>query len=86
MNGNHNPQNDAALMQVLAAACGVGTTIAFGTPVGGVLFSIEVTSSFYLVDNLWRSFFVAVCAESLFVISHRLGSSSFFALLVPRYG
>jgi H+/Cl- antiporter ClcA len=63
-------------MQVLAAACGVGTTIAFGTPVGGVLFSIEVTSSFYLVDSLWRGFFVAVCAESVFVISHRLGTET----------
>jgi H+/Cl- antiporter ClcA len=51
-----------------------GTTVAFGTPVGGVLFSIEVTSSFYYVDSLWRAFFVATCGELVFILSHRLGT------------
>jgi len=38
---------------MLAAAVGAGVTATFGTPIGGVLFSIEVTSSNYIVANLW---------------------------------
>ncbi|OQS00314.1 Chloride Channel (ClC) Family [Thraustotheca clavata] len=34
-------------------ACGV--TAVFGSPFGGVLFSIEVTSQFYAIKNLWQS-------------------------------
>jgi len=68
-------RNDAALMELLAAACAVGTTVAFGTPIGGVLFSIEVTSSFYLVDSLWRGFFVAGCGNLVYTVSHRLSAS-----------
>ena len=32
----------------------------FNAPVGGLLFSVEVTSTFYLVSNYWRSFVAAV--------------------------
>ena len=32
----------------------------FGAPVGGLLFSIEVTSNFYCVQNLPSSFYAAV--------------------------
>jgi len=45
---------------MLAASIGAGVTAAFGTPVGGVLFSIEVTSAYYMVSNLWRCFFTSV--------------------------
>lgn len=50
----------AAYLVVLGAACSVGVTSSFGSPIGGVLFSLEVTSSFYLVENIWRSFFVSL--------------------------
>lgn len=72
----HIRKNQAVYFQMLAAACGTGTTVAFGTPVGGVLFSIEVTSSFYYVDSLWRAFFVATCGQLVFFVSHRLSASS----------
>jgi chloride channel 2 len=36
--------------QILAAACAVGVSSTFGAPIGGVLFSIEVTSSLYVPD------------------------------------
>lgn len=45
---------------VLLAACAVGVTATFGTPIGGVLFSIEVTTTYYVTSNYWRSFFVSV--------------------------
>lgn len=61
-------QNNAAYMQVLGAATAAGVTSAFGTPVGGVFFSMEVTSAFYHVENLWRAFFVSVAAKLLSVV------------------
>lgn len=36
--------------QVLSAGVSVGVASTFGTPVGGVLFSIEVTSIYYLLS------------------------------------
>lgn len=39
---------------LLAAACASGIATAFGAPFGGVLFSIEVTSTYYPVKNLTR--------------------------------
>ena len=47
---------------ILAAACAVGVVGCFGTPIGGVLFSVEVTSVYYMVGNLWKGFFGAVAA------------------------
>lgn len=45
---------------MLSAACAAGITLALGSPLGGVLFSIESTASIYIVSNIWRSFFSAV--------------------------
>ena len=46
--------------QIFAASAAVGISSAFNSPVGGLLFSIEVTSTFYLVANYWRSFIAAM--------------------------
>jgi chloride channel 2 len=58
--------------QVLAASAAVGVSSAFNAPLGGMLFSIEVTSTFYLVSNYWKSFFAAVAGSvacHIFLIS-----------------
>lgn len=34
----------------------------FSTPIGGVLFAIEVTGAYFSIKNYWRSFFAAVIA------------------------
>ena len=34
----------------------------------GVLFSIEVTSTYFAVRNYWRGFFAAVCGAFVFSI------------------
>jgi H+/Cl- antiporter ClcA len=46
--------------EVLAAACAVGVTATFGAPLGGVLFSIEVTTTYFLTSSYWHSFVCAV--------------------------
>lgn len=38
----------------------------FSAPVGGVLFSIEATSTYFAVRNYWRGFFGAICGATLF--------------------
>ncbi|CAK4931072.1 unnamed protein product [Aphanomyces euteiches] len=50
----------------LSAACAVGVTAAFGTPIGGVLFSIEVTTTYYMTSNYWRAFFSSVVGVIMF--------------------
>lgn len=42
---------------MLTAAVASGVTATFGAPIGGVLFSIEVSSTYYMVSNLWKAFF-----------------------------
>ena len=46
---------------MLAASAAAGVTWAFTAPIGGVLFSIEVTSTYYMVNNLWKAFFWSGC-------------------------
>lgn len=60
-------QNNHSLKkQMLAAAVAAGVTATFGAPIGGVLFSIEVTSTYYFVSNLWKGFFCScICVVLL---------------------
>ena len=51
--------NPAIKKQMLAAAVAAGVASTFGAPMGGVLFSIEVTATYYMVSNLWKAFFCA---------------------------
>ncbi|XP_075467916.1 chloride channel protein 1 isoform X3 [Ascaphus truei] len=51
---------------VLTVGCAVGVGCCFGTPLGGVLFSIEVTSSYFAVRNYWRGFFAATFSAFIF--------------------
>jgi H+/Cl- antiporter ClcA len=61
---------------VLSAACSNGVTLSFGSPIGGALFSIEVTSSFYLVSNLWKGFFVSATGAMLLTAINQFGMST----------
>ncbi|KAI0563834.1 Cystathionine beta-synthase [Gracilaria domingensis] len=48
-------RRDRALrMQIMACACAVGLASSFGTPIGGVLYALETTASFYLVPTFWK--------------------------------
>lgn len=59
-------ENESRKSEVLAAACAVGVAGTFAAPIGGVLFSIEVTSTYFAVRNYWRGFFAAVCGAVVF--------------------
>ena len=63
-------RNPGLQRQMLAAAVAAGVTAVFGTPVGAVLFSMEVTATYYMVSNLWRAFVAAVvCVFTLEIIN-----------------
>ncbi|XP_053969929.1 chloride channel protein 2 isoform X2 [Anastrepha ludens] len=59
-------ENESRNSEMLAAACAVGVGSCFAAPVGGVLFSIEVTTTYFAVRNYWRGFFAAVCGATVF--------------------
>ncbi|VVC29034.1 Hypothetical protein CINCED_3A021062 [Cinara cedri] len=59
-------ENESRNTEMLAAACAVGVASCFGAPIGGVLFSIEVTTVYFAVRNYWRGFFSAVCSATVF--------------------
>jgi chloride channel 3/4/5 len=47
---------------VLSAASAAGVSVAFGAPVGGVLFSLEEVSYYFPHKTMWRAFFAALVA------------------------
>ncbi|XP_020278463.1 chloride channel protein 2 isoform X6 [Pseudomyrmex gracilis] len=59
-------ENESRNCEMLAAACAVGVASCFAAPIGGVLFSIEVTTVYFAVRNYWRGFFTAVCGATMF--------------------
>jgi H+/Cl- antiporter ClcA/CBS domain-containing protein len=58
--------NPSMLKQIFAASAAVGFTSVANTPVGGLLFSIEVTSAYYLISNYWRSFMAATAGAVVY--------------------
>lgn len=56
---NHN---DGKRREILSAAAASGVTVAFGAPIGGVLFSLEEASYFFPAKTLFRTFFCCITA------------------------
>ena len=56
-------KNEARKREVLSAAAAAGVSVAFGAPLGGVLFSLEEVSYYFPHKTLWRSFFCAMVAS-----------------------
>ncbi|XP_035770940.1 chloride channel protein 2-like [Neolamprologus brichardi] len=59
-------ENESRYREMLAAACAVGVGCVLAAPVGGVLFSIEVTFTFFAVRSYWRGFFSVTIAAIFF--------------------
>ncbi|KAM7184536.1 Cl channel CLC-3 [Naviculisporaceae sp. PSN 640] len=61
--------NSAKKREMLAIACSAGLSVAFGAPIGGVLFSYEEISTYFPRRVMWRSFLcslvAAVCIKAL---------------------
>lgn len=47
---------------MLTASSAAGVAVAFGSPVGGVLFALEEMTSTFANRTMWKSFFCAMIA------------------------
>ena len=54
--------NEARKREVMSAAAAAGISVAFGSPIGGVLFSLEQLSYYFPDKTMWQSFVCAMVA------------------------
>ncbi|TVY25478.1 putative chloride channel protein [Lachnellula hyalina] len=57
-------RNAAKTREILSACAAAGVAVAFGSPIGGVLFSLEEMSSYFPLKTMWRSYFCALVATA----------------------
>ncbi|KAL2173808.1 voltage-gated chloride channel-like protein [Thermothelomyces heterothallicus CBS 202.75] len=58
-------RNASKTREVLSACAAAGVAVAFGSPIGGVLFSLEDMSSYFPLKTMWRSYFCALVATAV---------------------
>lgn len=58
-------RNASKTREILSACAAAGVAVAFGSPIGGVLFSLEEMSNYFPLKTLWRSYFCALVATSV---------------------
>jgi chloride channel 3/4/5 len=54
--------NGRKIREVYAAGCAAGLSVAFGAPIGGVLFAYEEISTYFPRKVMWRAFICSLCA------------------------
>lgn len=62
-------RNAAKTREILCASAAAGVGVAFGSPIGGVLFSLEEMSNQFPLKTLWRSYFCALVATAVLAVS-----------------
>ncbi|KAG6366313.1 hypothetical protein INS49_000490 [Diaporthe citri] len=72
--------------EVLSACAAAGVAVAFGSPIGGVLFSLEEMSSYFPLKTMWRSYFCALVATVVlaFMNPFRTGQLVMFQVTYDR--
>ncbi|EWC47021.1 hypothetical protein DRE_03783 [Drechslerella stenobrocha 248] len=55
-------RNEARKREILSATAAAGISVAFGSPIGGVLFSLEQVSYYFPDKTMWQSFVCAMVA------------------------
>jgi chloride channel 3/4/5 len=71
---NKYQTNEAKRREIMSAACAAGVSVAFGAPIGGVLFSLEEVSYYFPPKTMWRSFFCALIAAVTLKIMDPFGT------------
>jgi chloride channel 3/4/5 len=54
--------NGRKIREIYAAGCAAGLSVAFGAPIGGVLFAYEEISTYFPRRVMWRAFICSLCA------------------------
>ena len=76
--------NDGKRREVLSAAAAAGVAVAFGAPIGGVLFSLEEVSYFFPPKTLFRTFFSCIAAATCLKFLNPYGTNK-IVLFEVRY-
>ncbi|KAI6184104.1 Chloride channel protein [Aphelenchoides bicaudatus] len=66
--------NEAKKREILSASAAAGVSVAFGAPIGGVMFSLEEASYYFPLKTMWRSFFCALVAGVVLRMVNPFGS------------
>ncbi|KAL1981119.1 hypothetical protein VTN96DRAFT_3053 [Rasamsonia emersonii] len=62
---NKYRRHAAKTREILTASAAAGVAVAFGSPIGGVLFSLEEMATYFPLKTLWRSYFCALVATGV---------------------
>ncbi|KND87880.1 putative chloride channel protein [Tolypocladium ophioglossoides CBS 100239] len=57
--------NASKTREILSACAAAGVAVAFGSPIGGVIFSLEEMSNHFPLKTMWRSYFCALVATAV---------------------
>ncbi|EFX02890.1 voltage-gated chloride channel protein [Grosmannia clavigera kw1407] len=57
--------NASKTREILCACAAAGVAVAFGSPIGGVLFSLEEMATYFPLKTVWRSYFCALVATAV---------------------
>ncbi|KAF9773436.1 hypothetical protein IL306_008717 [Fusarium sp. DS 682] len=77
--------NQKKLREMLGVACSAGLSVAFGAPIGGVLFSYEEISTYFPPRVLWRSCLCSVVAATVLKQLNPTGTGK-LVLFETNYG
>ncbi|KAJ4309236.1 hypothetical protein N0V84_011616 [Fusarium piperis] len=77
--------NQRQLREMLSVACSAGLSVAFGAPIGGVLFSYEEISTYFPRRVLWRSCLCSVVAAAVLKELNPAGTGK-LVLFETNYG
>lgn len=77
--------NGRKMREMLSAACASGLSVAFGAPIGGVLFSYEEISTYFPRKVLWRAFLCSLCAAVVLKALNPTGTGK-LVLFETHYG
>ena len=76
--------NDGKRREILSASAASGVAVAFGAPLGGVLFSLEEVSYYFPLKTLFRTFFCCIASAICLKFLNPYGTSK-IVLFQVRY-
>ncbi|KAF2833062.1 hypothetical protein CC86DRAFT_441730 [Ophiobolus disseminans] len=77
--------NGRKMRELLSAACSSGLSVAFGAPIGGVLFSYEEISTYFPRKVLWKAFLCSLMAAMVLKELNPMGTGK-LVLFETNYG
>ncbi|MCJ1478641.1 hypothetical protein MMC13_007322 [Lambiella insularis] len=78
-------ENGRKMRELLSAGCSAGLSVAFGAPIGGVLFSYEEISTYFPRKVLWRAFLCSLTAAMVLRALNPTGTGK-LVLFETKYG